>query len=152
MIFIVLPRLVSAFDLIPDFCNFTEASLLKFEYECLMDWKPFNNCKRKYVFLVYNVPYFKFWRLKIFKTRKMKNKNISTMIIWDIIANKHITNKNKWLGMIRTAVCQQLKVEQVWIQYFAAHSNMWVHCILNICLVLLCQVLNMPSKYAKFRN
>jgi hypothetical protein len=35
------------------------------------------------------------------------------MIIWDIIANKHITNKNKWLGMIRTAVCQQLKVEQV---------------------------------------
>jgi len=28
----------------------------------------------------------------------------------------------------------------------------WTNCILNICLILLFQVLNMPSKYGKFRN
>jgi hypothetical protein len=38
------------------------------------------------------------------------------------------------------------------------HSNIleaiiyWTHCIMHICLLSLFQVLNMPSKYAKFRN
>jgi hypothetical protein len=43
-----------------------------------------------------------------------------------------------------------------WIQYIARHNNVvhivigWIHCILDICLVLLFQVLNMPFEYVKF--
>jgi len=50
-----------------------------------------------------------------------------------------------------------------WTQYCAEHSNMqetimlekvicWTNCILDICLLLLFLVLNMPSKYATFHE
>jgi hypothetical protein len=60
-----------------------------------------------------------------------------------------------------TAACPQGKVEQVYIKstnYFAWHNNMLkteiccMHCSLDIWLVLIFQVLIMPSKYAKIWN
>ena len=45
-----------------------------------------------------------------------------------------------------------------WIQYIARHNNVvhivigWIHCILDIYLVLLFQVLNMPFEYVKFHD
>ena len=52
-----------------------------------------------------------------------------------------------------SAACQQVHIKRnSWNCILLETVIGWTHCILDICLVLLFQVLNMPSRYVQFQN